>query len=572
MEVTSEILEKARVWTGSAYDAETRETVQNLVDHHPAELAEAFHQDLEFGTGGLRGIMGVGTNRINPYTVAMATQGLSNYLLSAFPNTTIKVAVAHDSRLKSPEFARKTAEVFAANGFEVYLFDGLRPTPELSFAIRHLGCKSGVVITASHNPKEYNGYKAYWEDGGQVIAPHDRNIIEQVRQIAGIEAVKTTFEPSRIHTIGAEVDQAYLKQVQAQTFFQGDKGLNIVYTPLHGSGVQGVPQALEALGYSNVELVPEQAEPDGNFPTVHSPNPEEQAALDLAMQLARANGADLVMGTDPDADRVGIAVRDNHGELVLLNGNQVGAMIVHYLLLQWQEHGRLTGKEFVTKTIVTTDLINDIARHFDVTCYETLTGFKHMAKLIRELEGKEQYIGGGEESYGYMIGDFVRDKDAVMSAVIIAEIAAWANAKGSSFFNEMLAMYQQFGCYREFGMSLVKKGIEGAATIRNMMTEYRENPPKELAGMPVVRINDFQAQQATDCTTGTTTPIDLPVSNVLQYITADGSKATVRPSGTEPKIKYYISVKGTLEDPANYDLVSRELEAKIAAMKEGLGI
>ncbi len=555
-------------WLSGNYDEATKSEIKGLVDlnEHDA-LADAFYKNLEFGTGGLRGIMGAGSNRMNRYTLGMATQGLCNYLKQNFPDQQISVAIAHDSRNNSDVFARETAAIFSANDIKVYLFEALRPTPELSFAIRHLGCQSGVVITASHNPKEYNGYKAYWNDGGQVTAPHDKNIIEEVNKITSIDEVKFEAKPENIEMIGTAVDEAYMKEVLglsiSQEAIKRQHDLNIVFTPIHGTGITLVPEILKRYGFTNVTVVEEQAEPNGNFPTVVYPNPEEKEAMTLAMKKAEELDADLVLATDPDSDRVGIAVKNLKGEFVLLNGNQTGSLLINYLLQAWQKAGKLTGKEYVVKTIVTTDLIKKIADSYSVTMYETLTGFKYIAEVIRNLEGKETYIAGGEESYGYLAGDFVRDKDAISSCALIAEMAAVARDNGQSLFEMMVDMYTQYGFYKEELVSITKKGMRGAEEIQQMMAEMRSNPPQTVAGSQVVEVSDYKAGTRKNLVTGEETTLDLESSNVLQYMTADGSKISARPSGTEPKIKFYVSVNEPLASKADYDATAQKLNDKI---------
>jgi len=569
------ILEKAEKWTSDAFDADTRNAVQNLIDTNETELTESFYKDLEFGTGGLRGIMGVGTNRINIYTVGMATQGLANYLKNSFEGE-ISVAIAHDSRNNSPLFARKTAEVFAANGIKAYLFSELRPTPQLSFAIRHYGCKSGVVITASHNPKEYNGYKAYWEDGGQLVAPHDKNVIAEVQKIAGPQDVKWNADESLIETVLENIDNAYIAGLKSLCLspeaVKAQSDLNIVFTSLHGTGGTMVPRTLKELGFTNVSTVAEQDEANGNFPTVVSPNPEEAAALKMALEQAEKVGADLVMGTDPDADRVGIAVRNTKGELQLLNGNMTGSLLVYYLIQRWSELGKLNGKQFTAKTIVTSALIKKISESQNVPCYDVLTGFKYIAELILKLEGKEQFIGGGEESYGYLSGDLVRDKDAVLSCVLIAEMCAWAKDQGKSLYDILQDIHSEFGFYLEDLISITKKGKTGAEEIAKMMENLRSNPPKNLAGSAVLTLRDYKLGKMTNLNYGSQTETGLPSSNVLQFETADGTVVTARPSGTEPKIKFYFSVNAELKDKADYDLVRDSLKEKIEQIQSDLGL
>lgn len=576
MDIEKSTMERARKWLDGNFDPKTKDEVARMMKEDPKELGESFYKTLEFGTGGLRGIMGVGTNRMNIYTVGMATQGLANYLKRQFADRPISVAVAHDSRNNSDLFAKTTADIFAANGFTVYLFEALRPTPELSFAIRHLHCQSGVVITASHNPKEYNGYKAYWEDGAQVVAPHDKNIIEEVGKIESVDQVKWNGGDGKIVTIGEDIDKAYLAEVASVTLSPeavakyGD--VSIVYTPIHGTGITLVPKALEMCGFKNITVIEEQSTPDGNFPTVVSPNPEEASALKLAIERAEKIGADLVIATDPDADRIGIAVRDDKGQMVLLNGNQTGTILTYYLLTRWKELGKLKGKEFIVKTIVTTELIASIAESFGVEYYDVLTGFKFIAGVIRDNEGKKQYIGGGEESYGYLTGDFVRDKDAVSASVLVAEAMAWAKGQGLSLWQLLEVIYRKYGYYKEGMVYITKQGKEGAEAIAKMMSDMRSNPPKKLGSSAVVTIKDYQLREETDLKSGAKKPIDLPVSNVLQFITEDGSKVSVRPSGTEPKIKFYFGVREPLAEGADIDKADKAANAKIEAIKRDLGI
>ena len=560
-------------WLSGNYDATTKESIQHLIDSgNVTELTDSFYRDLEFGTGGLRGILGVGSNRMNRYTVGAATQGLSNYINAAFPGQDISVAIAHDSRRMSPEFARLVADIFSANGIKVYLFSALRPTPELSFAIRQLGCQSGIVVTASHNPPEYNGYKVYWNDGGQVVAPHDKAIIGEVSKITSIDDIKFEGVPEKIQLIDEEIDAPYVERVKSNAVnpdvIKRQSDLNIVYTPIHGTGITLVPRVLDALGFTNVHIVEQQATPDGNFPTVKSPNPEERAAMQLALDLANSLDADLIMATDPDADRVGAGARNHHGEFELLNGNQMASLIIYYLLNAWKDAGKLTGKEFVAKTIVTTDLIDQMCKRYGVSCYNTLTGFKYIAEVIRELEGKEQFIAGGEESYGYLIGDFVRDKDAIASCAIIAELTAFAKDQGKSLFDMLMAMYQENGFYYESLVSLTKKGKSGAEEIQQMMADFRANPPKSIAGSPVIRVDDYNALTRLDAQSGQTSAIEagkmgIESSNVLQFFTEDGTKVSARPSGTEPKIKFYVSVREPLESEEAFDDTYAQLKAKV---------
>ena len=568
IEIDNNILAKANTWLNGNYDEDTKQQIKQLIEKDPAELTESFYRDLEFGTGGLRGIMGVGTNRMNKYTVGMATQGLANYILKMFPGKSdLKMAIAYDSRNNSKYFAQITAEVMAANGIKVFLFSELRPTPELSFAIRYLGCQSGVVITASHNPKEYNGYKAYWQDGGQLISPHDTNVIDEVQKIKNINDVKFTGNSHLIELIGEDVDRAYLDKLKSLSLspelITKHKDLSIVYTPLHGTGITLVPRALKELGFVNIHIVEEQAVSDGNFPTIKSPNPEEKAALEMSIKLAKKVNASLVMATDPDADRVGIAVKNDNDEYVLFNGNQTASVLIYYLLKKWNEKGKITGKEFIVKTIVTTEILKDIAIENGVECYDVLTGFKYIADIILRLEGKKTFIGGGEESYGYLVGDFVRDKDAVISCCIIAEMAAWAAENNKTFYDILIDLYTEYGFYKEDLLSITKKGKSGAEEIQLMMENYRKQPPVEINNSKVVMIKDYELCVEEDILNNTTKKIDLPVSNVLQFFTADGSKITVRPSGTEPKIKFYFGVKEHLNSKAEFETVNKKLEQKI---------
>jgi len=570
------VLKKANQWLEGNYDEDTKAAIRIMMKDEPQELIESFYRDLEFGTGGLRGIMGVGSNRMNKYTVGAATQGFSNYLKMNFPNAPqIKVAIAHDSRNNSPYFAQISADVFSANGIKVYLFENLRPTPELSFAIRHFGCQGGIVITASHNPKEYNGYKAYWDDGGQLIGPHDKNVIKEVEKIKDAAEIKFSGNKKLIEVIGEETDKAYLAKVKALSLspdsIKRHKNMSIVYTPLHGTGATLVPRALKDFGFDNIHVVKEQAVADGNFPTVKSPNPEESAALEMAIQLAKKINADLVMATDPDADRVGIAVRKGD-DFLLLNGNQTAALLTYYLLEKWKENKKLTGKEYIVKTIVTSELLIDIANKYGVGYFDVLTGFKWIADIIKKNEGEKTFIGGGEESYGFMIGDFIRDKDAVSACAMIAETAAWAADKNMNLFDLLLKIYQEFGLYKESLISIVRKGKSGAEEIQEIMVKFRANPPKELNGSKLVMIKDYQTSKETNLLTGKESEIKLPKSNVLQFFTADGSKISVRPSGTEPKIKFYFGVKAPLKSKAKYEKVNAELDGKIKGIIASLGV
>jgi len=573
---------KVNQWLEGRYDAATKAIIQKLVDdNNTTELTDSFYKNLEFGTGGLRGLLGVGSNRMNNYTVGIATQGLANYLNKCFKGEKISVAIAHDCRIKSDEFAQVIADIFSANGIEVYLFSSLRPTPELSFAIRLLGCKSGVVVTASHNPKEYNGYKAYWDDGSQVVAPHDENIIGEVNAIKSIDDIKFEGNSSKIHFIDKEVDDKYIAQILSLSISKQaivrQKDLKIVYTPIHGTGVTLVPQLLSQMGFTNVSVIAEQAEAKGNgqFPTVIYPNPEEAEAMSMAVNKAKEIDADLVLGTDPDADRVGIAAKNHHGEIQLLNGNQTATVLIYYLLQAWKGSGKLRGKEFVCKTIVTTDLIDKMAADFGVKCYNTLTGFKYIAQVIRELEGKEQFIGGGEESYGYLIGDAVRDKDAIASCALIAELTAYAKDKGLSLFDMLMEVYKKFGFYYEGLISLTKKGKTGAEEIQDMMANFRASPPQYLAGSAVIRIDDYKSLERTENGKTVAIPsgtLGIESSNVLQFFTADGTKFTCRPSGTEPKIKFYVGVVGKLEHNADFDIVYASLQQKVKSIGEELDL
>ncbi len=555
--------EKASLWLEAKNIDQSSKDEINAMLQNPEELDEAFLNDLEFGTGGLRGIMGIGTSRINKYTVGMATQGFANYLKKENKGQ-IKVAIAHDSRNNSRFFAEITASVFAANGIKVFLFEDLRPTPELSFAIRHLGCSGGVVLTASHNPKEYNGYKAYWADGGQLIAPHDKNVVNEVSKIESVDEVKFDADQSLIEEIGEEVDRIYLEKVRELSLLDEETikttNLKIVYSSIHGTGITLIPRALKELGFQDVNIVEEQAVADGNFPTVVYPNPEEKEAMSMALKQGEEKGADLILATDPDTDRVGIAVKNTKGQYQLLNGNQTGALLIYYLVTKWKERG-LLGNEFIAKTIVTTELIKDIADKNEISCYDTLTGFKFIADLIRKLEGKEKFIGGGEESYGYLIGDEVRDKDAVASAVIIAEMATWAKSNGKTVFELLLSIYKEYGIYLESLKSITRKGLKGAEEIRKMMEDFRTTPPAQLAGSKVVASIDYQTGIRKNVD-GSEQEVDFPKSNVLQFLTEDSTKVSVRPSGTEPKIKFYFSVRGDFigED---YYLIEDKLKNKV---------
>ncbi len=566
------IEERVALWLNDDYDADTKAQIKDYLQNNPDELTEAFYRDLEFGTGGLRGIMGVGTNRMNKYTVGAATQGLANYLKQQFPNQEISVAIAFDSRNNSAYFADITADVLSANGITCHLFPELRPTPVLSFAVRHLHCQSGVMVTASHNPKEYNGYKVYWNDGGQLVPPHDKNVIAEVNKIKSLHDTKWQRNPDKVHIIDSSLDEAYLKLVHGLSLhpeaIAAQKQLKIIYTPLHGTGITMVPKALKMYGFENISIVKEQAVSGGNFPTVKSPNPEEKSALIMSIAQAEAEKADLVLATDPDADRVGIAVRNLKGEMILLNGNMTGSLLVHYLLSQWKALNKLDGKQFVVKTIVTTELIKRMADAYQVPCYDVLTGFKYIAEKIKENEGKTTFIGGGEESYGYLAGDFVRDKDAVIACCLIAEMTAFYANQGKSLYQMLLEIYHEYGYYKEDLLSLTKQGKSGAEEIAAMMVNYRNNPPKEIGGQKVILMKDIQAGIAYHLDKGTQETITLPKSNVLQFFTADGSKITVRPSGTEPKIKFYFGVVGQLPDIQQYDEANAAMQAKIKGIIE----
>lgn len=569
---------KIDTWLSDDYDAETRQEIHRLEKENPKKLEEAFYRDLEFGTGGLRGIMGTGTNRMNRYTVGAATQGLANYLLKCFKNCPVKVAIAYDSRHHSEEFAQICADILSANQIQVYLFDRLRPTPELSFAVRHLHCHAGIMITASHNPKEYNGYKVYWEDGGQLVPPHDVNVIREVKRIISVKQVHWQPEPKRIQIIGEEVDRAYLKRIRELSLnpeaVKKGRNIKIVYTPLHGTGITVIPKALKMFGFKNVHLVKEQAVADGDFPTVTSPNPEERSALLLALKKAEEIKADLVLATDPDADRVGIAVRNGNGEMQILNGNQTATLLIYYILSQYQRLNRLSENRFIVKTIVTTDLIKRIATDYNVECKEVLTGFKYIAEMIRKQEPDKQFIAGGEESYGYLVGDFVRDKDAVSSCCLIAEMTAYYRVTGRAPHplptDVLTRIYRTYGYYREDLHSITEKGKDGAELIKKMMENYRNNPPKTISGQPVLMMKDYQTRKFYDFEHNTNGIIELPASNVLQFFTADQSKITVRPSGTEPKIKFYFSVMETINRKNNISKTEMLLQQRIEKIKDDI--
>ncbi len=571
----SEALSKANKWlTSTAVDDDTKAEIEHLIDNDTKAFEEAFYSDLEFGTGGLRGVMGVGTMRMNEYTVGMATQGLANYILSQFPDKQTAVAIAHDSRNNSPFFAETAAAVLSANGINVHLFSELRPTPLLSFAVRELKCQAGIVITASHNPKEYNGYKVYWEDGAQVLPPHDKGIISKVRKVQRIDDVKFESDEKRIFTIDKKVEEAYFKNLLSIIHHKPTKesDIKIVYTALHGTGITMVPKALHEIGFADTHIVEAQAISDGDFPTVQSPNPEEREALNMALELAEKLNADLVLGTDPDADRVGIAVRNNEGKLVLLNGNQAACLIVYYELLQAKNKGLLDGKKYIAKTIVTTELLTEIAKGFGVKQYETLTGFKYIAGVIREKEGAETFMAGGEESYGYSVGEFVRDKDAVLSSVKLAEIASWCKSNNGSLWSLLMDIYAQFGLYHEALVSITMKGLDGLQQINDMMARLRSNPPKSLGGSAVLALHDVNDGTITEITTDNKSKLDLPKSNFLQFVLEDVSKISARPSGTEPKIKFYFSLKANFEGKENYATQVTTMENKIAEIRKELGV
>ncbi|WP_332735276.1 phospho-sugar mutase [Flavihumibacter sp.] len=558
---------KVDQWLNGNYDSTTKESIQNLSKENPAELTDSFYRSLEFGTGGLRGIMGVGSNRMNKYTIGMATQGFANYLKKTYGDSEIKVAIAHDSRNNSRFFAETTANVFAANGIKVYLFEALRPTPELSFTIRHFGCQGGVVCTASHNPKEYNGYKAYWNDGGQLVPPHDNNVIIEVEKIASVDEVKWDGGEKNITIIGPEIDEAYIKMVKGLSVYpdviERQKDLGIVYTPIHGTGITLVPQVLKEFGFTNVTIVEEQSIPDGNFPTVGYPNPEEADAMAYGLRKAKEINADILLGTDPDADRVGIGVKDNDGNWVLMNGNQTAVLAFNYMIEARKAKGLAKPNDMVVKTIVTTELIDEIARQNDITCYNVLTGFKWIAELIKEKEGKENYVVGGEESYGLMIGSQIRDKDAISAVAMLCEMAAYEKDKGRSLYQKLIDLYVQYGYYKEHLISITKKGMDGQQQIADMMESYRSNPPKMINGSPVVMLLDYELQKGRNLQTGEEWTIALPKSNVLQFVLEDDSKISARPSGTEPKIKFYFSVNTTIPDAASFTAAEEEMDARI---------
>jgi phosphoglucomutase len=568
-------LKKINDWLSGNYEQLVKDEITTLQQDNPAELEDSFYRNLEFGTGGLRGIMGIGTNRMNKYTVGMATQGFANYLKKSFSGE-VSVAIAHDCRNNGRFFAETTANIFAANGIKVYLFEALRPTPELSFAIRKLGCKAGVVLTASHNPKEYNGYKAYWDDGAQLVPPHDKNVIVEVEKIASVDEVKWTGGEANIFPLGAELDNAYLDMVKTLSVYPdvcaAQHDLKIVYTPIHGTGITLVPDVLQRFGFTNVTIVTEQATPDGNFPTVVYPNPEEKETMGIGLKKAKDLDADILLGTDPDADRVAIGVKNNKGEWVLMNGNQTAVLAFNYMIEARKVKGIAQPNDMVIKTIVTTDMIDGIAKANNIACYNVLTGFKWIAAMIKDKEGKENYVIGGEESFGLMIGDKVRDKDAISAVALLCEMAAYEKNKGRSLYDKMIDMYLQYGLYKEDLVSITKKGMNGAAEIAAMMKGYRDNPPTVLDGVAVNELLDYEMQTGKNLTTGKSWKIDLPKSNVLQFVLADGSKISARPSGTEPKIKFYFSVKGTVNNAAEFEAAEKGLDEKIVRIAKEMDL
>ncbi|WP_276485859.1 phospho-sugar mutase [Paraflavitalea pollutisoli] len=561
------IQEKVSNWLSGNYDQATKDEIKKLESENPNELTESFYRNLEFGTGGLRGIMGVGTNRMNKYTVGMATQGFANYLKQTYPGGVIRIAIAHDSRNNSRFFAEIVANVMGANGIKVFLFEALRPTPELSFAIRHLGCQGGIVCTASHNPKEYNGYKAYWSDGGQLVPPHDKNVIIEVDKIASVDDVQWEGGEANITIIGKELDEAYIKMVKSLSVYPEviakQHDLKIVYTPIHGTGITLVPEVLKTFGFTNVSIVKEQSVPDGNFPTVHYPNPEESEAMSIGLKQAQALDADILLGTDPDADRVGIAIKDHQGKWVLMNGNQTAVLAFNYLIEARKAKGIAQANDMVVKTIVTTDMIDNIAAGNNIKCYNVLTGFKWIAELIKEKEATENYVIGGEESYGLMIGSQLRDKDAVSAVAFLCEMAAYEKDKGRSLYDKLIDLYVKYGFFKEHLISITKKGMNGQKEIAEMMESYRKNPPATINGSKVVELLDYELRKGKNLQTGAEWEITLPKSNVLQFLLADGSKISARPSGTEPKIKFYFSVNTKLDSAANFDTVHGELKTRI---------
>ncbi len=567
------IIEKAKYWLSSDFDNETKQKVKKLLNKNDNNLIESFYKDLEFGTGGLRGIMGVGTNKMNKYTVGLAAQGFCNYIKKTAKNKNHKIAIAYDSRNNSKYFAQISADIFSANNFIVYLFSDLRPTPELSFAVRHLSCNGGIVITASHNPKEYNGFKAYWNDGAQLISPHDKNVISEVKKLK-IKDINFSAKKELINIIGEDIDNIYLDKIKSLSLspnqIKNQRNIKIVYTPLHGTGITLVPKALKNLGFKNVNIVKEQAITDGNFPTVESPNPEEKSALEMAIKYAENINADLVLATDPDADRVGIAIKDKNNKFILLNGNQTGTIIINYILSRWKENNKLTGKEYIVKTIVTTDLLTKIAHSYNVDIFNVLTGFKYIADIIKKNENKKTFIAGGEESYGYLAGDFVRDKDAIISCSLIAEAFAFYADKNKTILDVLTDIYKTYGFYKETLISLVKKGKTGTEEIKKIMDKLRNNPPEKINNHNIIKIYDYQKSIKLDLKNNKSTKITLPKSNVLQFITSDDTKISIRPSGTEPKIKFYISVNTKLKNINEFDDVNNNLNNKIENIKKEL--
>lgn len=565
---------KVNAWLEGDYDIETKKTIETLIKEDPRELYESFYKNLAFGTGGLRGIMGVGTNRMNKYTVGAATQGFANYLKKSFPKQKIKVAIAYDSRINSPYFADITADVFSANKIQVYLYKELRPTPVLSFAVRELGCQAGVMITASHNPKEYNGYKAYWSDGAQMLAPHDEQVINHVNKIKSLDQVQWTRNPDYVEMIGEEIDQKYLDRVKALSFntesIKKRKKFKIVYTPIHGTGITMVPQALTNIGFRHVILVEEQKKPDGNFPTVTSPNPEDREAMQMALHKAEKVNADIILATDPDTDRLAVGIRKEKGEYYMLDGNETAILLIHYILEQMQKRGELNENMYIVKTIVTSELIPLMAKDYNVGCDDVLTGFKYIAQIIREREGKQKFICGGEESYGFLVGDFVRDKDAVSACCMVAEMAAQAVTEKTTLYKKLLKIFKEYGLYRDKLLSLTKEGKEGLDEIKKMMLEYRTNPPTEINQSKVVMIKDYLNQKSTDLRTGQVQPMPYPVSDVIQFFTEDDTKITIRPSGTEPKIKFYFSAKMDLPFVSSFKHVAKKLDDKFKKIIESL--
>lgn len=571
MNLEPQIKQNVEQWMSSEYDSNTNARIKALVDSGDEKaIVDAFYKKLEFGTGGLRGIMGDGPNRMNKYTLGAATQGFANYLNKTYPNEAISVAIAYDSRNNSDTFGKLTADIFSANGIKVYLYKALRPTPQLSFTIRNLGCQGGVVLTASHNPKEYNGYKAYWNDGGQLLTPHDTNVITEVNAISSVSQIQFEGNADLIEMLGEEMDNKYRNALKGLTldngFVERQKDLGIVFSSIHGTGITQVPETLTLWGFENVHSIAEQAEPNGNFPTVVYPNPEEQEAMSLTLKKAKELNADIAMACDPDSDRVGCAIRNQHNDYVLLNGNQIGSLLVHYVLTRKKEMNAFSGKDFVVRTIVTTALIDAIANKAEITVYHTLTGFKYIGNLITELDGKENFLVGGEESYGYMVGDLCRDKDAIVSCAFIAEMTAYYKDQGKTLFDALLDMYAEYGFYKEKLVSITKKGKEGAEEIAQMMTDLRQNPPSTLGGSKVAIIKDYKTSESKNLETGAVESIDMPSSNVLQFITEDGSTVSARPSGTEPKIKFYCSVNTELKNKTDYDALATQLDTKVDAL------